>query len=120
MQMRAAQVAELSAASRRRKNKEGAWDALSVVLIAAWHGELTFASMTSEWIAPIPILSPVGAINPLRFGNSSGKSLVRDLRNKHEPVVMSLLHYLEAKNSRYAIAARAEVHDVQTSRVNSA
>jgi hypothetical protein len=45
------------AASRRRKNKEGAWDALSVVQIAAWHGELTFALMTSEWIAPMPILT---------------------------------------------------------------
>src|SRR3984893_14420597 len=62
--------------------------------------------------------SPLGAINPLRFGNSSGKSLVRDLRNKQEQGghVAALLFYLETKNFRYAIAARVEVHDVRTSR----
>jgi hypothetical protein len=57
MQTLAPQAAGSPAASRRRKNKEGAWDAPSVVQIAAWHGELTFALMTSEWIAPMPIVT---------------------------------------------------------------
>src|ERR1700726_4807302 len=74
MQMRAAQAAESSAASRRRKNKEGAWDALSVVQVAAWHGELTFALMTFRMDRPHANPNPLGTINPLRFGNSSGKS----------------------------------------------
>jgi hypothetical protein len=30
------------------------------VQVAAWHGELTFALMTSEWIAPMPILAHEG------------------------------------------------------------
>ena len=32
------------------------------------------ALMTSEWIAPYHLPSPLGTINPLRFSNSSGKS----------------------------------------------
>jgi hypothetical protein len=47
--------------------------------------------------------SPLGAINPLRFGNSSGKSLVRDLRNKQEPEVMSPLHCSILKQRIFAM-----------------
>jgi tetratricopeptide (TPR) repeat protein len=58
----------------RRKNRESAWDALSVVQVAAWHGELTFALMTFRMDRPHANPNPLGANNPLRFGNSSGKS----------------------------------------------
>jgi hypothetical protein len=40
MQTRAAQAAESPAASQRRKNRESAWEGLSVVQVAAWHAEL--------------------------------------------------------------------------------
>jgi hypothetical protein len=39
------------------------------------HGTPNYiALMTSEWIAPYHLPSPLGTFNPLRFGNSSEKS----------------------------------------------